>query len=625
MTDADASGDGGRRGLADARGATDSSVRWRAKLIAASLVFVAAFGVRVLVWQDTRLEVGKVQTAVTANYRTYARHLREGGVSSFVRRDSPLADPDTLGHPPGYPVLLALVSTAFGERDAAIQFVQIVCDALAAVVLFLLVAELLSFGAGAAAGALAALSPQFAWNSVLLLPDTLAVLPLLAAVCCVARATRRGRDTRGGGDGQPARLALLFAAGALVGVSCWLRANALLLAPFLAAAVFVLSERAGRLRRACAVLCGALVVTGALTARNAYVFRRLIPVSLGAGQTLLEGIADYDPAGRFSIPQTDLGIMREEAARHQRPDYAETLFGPDAHARDRARLARGFDAIKSEPVWFAGVMARRAASMLRLERARLVSADPPVTHTPDHEFGEPVWTSGAVQLRVADPASPDAQLSAGHRWPRVAGDDTRGGGLASSTTFPVRAGTDYVLVWQLQVEEGRVAVGVERDGGAARLASTVIDAAEGLAPGAQPVRHVRLTFVSAGDGRARAVLANEGPRPVVQVGDVELYELGPASQIWTRYPRAVVRALQRLFLTATVLPLAFAGLLLAARSRDWRALVLLLVVPAYYMSVQSAVHTEYRYVLAVPHFLFALSAVALARGAGALISKIRAR
>src|SRR5215207_10451713 len=133
-------------------------------------------------WQDTRLEVGKVQTSVTANYRTYARRLREGGVSSFLSRDSPLADPDTLGHPPGYPVLLALVSSAFGEGDAAIQFVQITCDALAAVVLFLLVAELLSFGAGAAAGALAAFSPQFAWNSVLLLPDTLAALPLLAAV-----------------------------------------------------------------------------------------------------------------------------------------------------------------------------------------------------------------------------------------------------------------------------------------------------------------------------------------------------------------------------------------------------------------------------------------------------------
>ena len=262
--------------------------------------------------------------------------------------------------------------------------------------------------------------------------------------------------------------------------------------------------------------------------------------------------------------------------------------------------------------------------MLRLERARLDSADPPVTHAPD-PGGAPDLTCGATQFRLADPAPGGTQLSADHRWLRVAGDGTRGRGLLSSTAFPVRAGTDYLLVWRLRVEEGRVAAGVERDGGAAKLASTIIGATEGLPPAAQPVRDVRLTFVSAGDGEVRAVLADEGPRPVVQVGDAALYALGPASQIWTRVPRAFVRALQSLFLTATVLPLAAAGLLLLARSRDRRALALLLVVPSYYMIVQSAVHTEYRYVLAVPHFLFALSALALARGAGALIGKIRTR
>ncbi|HKR00855.1 MAG TPA: hypothetical protein VJT09_09280, partial [Pyrinomonadaceae bacterium] len=40
-------------------------------------------------------------------------------------------------------------------------------------------------------------------------------------------------------------------------------------------------------------------------------------------------------------------------------------------------------------------------------------------------------------------------------------------------------------------------------------------------------------------------------------------------------------------------------------------ILLLLVVPAYYLAVQSALHTEYRYVLAIHYFLFILVAVAL--------------
>jgi len=39
--------------------------------------------------------------------------------------------------------------------------------------------------------------------------------------------------------------------------------------------------------------------------------------------------------------------------------------------------------------------------------------------------------------------------------------------------------------------------------------------------------------------------------------------------------------------------------------------MILLVVPVYYFCVQSIVHTEYRYVLAVDYFPFALVGVAI--------------
>jgi len=424
-----------------------------------AFVFLLALGVRALMLKDSLAEADQVQWAVTANYKHMARLLAEEGVAGFYGRTSKTADPDTLGHPPGYSVLLALV----GVSDARARLVQVTADALAAVLVVLIAAELLPRGAALLAGLLAALAPQFAWNSVLLLPDTLAALPLLAAVYCLVRASRSPH------------LILFVAAGALVGLSCWLRANALLLAPFLAAAVFLLEGRGGEgARRGLAVLAGAVLVVAPLTLRNAVVFGAFIPVSLGAGQTLLEGVADYDRERRFGIPDTDVGIQHQEAEATGRADYAQTLFGPDAIARDRARVSRGLGVILQNPFWFLSVMVRRAGSMLRLERAR----------------------------RVAPPAPPS----------------------------------------------------------------------------------------------------------------------------WASYPRLLVSLVQKAFITAVMLPLTLLGLLLAFREAPRRrALALLVVVPAYYMCVQSALHTEHRYVLALHYFLFAFAAFAVYSAAQGIksVSKVR--
>ena len=143
-----------------------------------------------------------------------------------------------------------------------------------------------------------------------------------------------------------------------------------------------------------------------------------------------------------------------------RPEYANSLFTPDGITRDRARTSRALSVVAAHPLWFASVMARRAASMVRLERTPLTS------------------------------------------------------------TLPVSEG-------------------------------------------------------------------------------------------WTRAPRLAVRALQKLFITALGLPLALAGLLLLVRAKKFCALAALVAVPLYYLCLQSALHTEYRYVLAVHYFLFILAAAAL--------------
>jgi len=60
-----------------------------------------------------------------------------------------------------------------------------------------------------------------------------------------------------------------------------------------------------------------------------------------------------------------------------------------------------------------------------------------------------------------------------------------------------------------------------------------------------------------------------------------------------------------------MLPLEVIGIALLALAGRRRALAILLVVPIYYLSVQSAFHTEYRYILAIHYFLFVTAATAL--------------
>ncbi len=93
---------------------------------------------------------------------------------------------------------------------------------------------------------------------------------------------------------------------------------------------------------------------------------------------------------------------------------------------------------------------------------------------------------------------------------------------------------------------------------------------------------------------------------------MKLYELGPARFLWTRFPRVLLHALQKLFTTAVFLPLALIGVGLTIFRKRTAVLIILAVVPLYYFTVQSAFHTEYRYVLALNYFLFAFAAVAIA-------------
>lgn len=422
----------------------------RQTVLLLSLIFLIAFGVRLLNWISKRNEVAAVQSSVVLNYKHQARLVQANGLASLYDASSPTNNPDLLGHPLGYPILLAFVYRLAPDSDALAQTVQVIFDSLAALIIVLIAFELFPTAVGVIAGLLAAFAPQFSWNSILLLPDSLAAMPILLAVLLLVRFFKQ-TGPRGGG-----KLLLVILAGVLLGLSCWLRANALLLAPFLALAILFICKRGPRFLPALILVGSTCLTIAPLTIRNAVVFREFIPVSLGAGQTLIEGIADYDSSGSLGLPQTDMELIHGEATAYQRPEYADSLFTPDGPARDRARVGRGLSVIRAHPFWFAGVMMRRSVSMLKLER------------TP---------------LRLAAAGS------------------------------------------------------------------------AGLLEGA-------------------------------------------------------LRLIQKLFITAIFLPLALLGAAILIFRRQFKKLAGFLAVPCYYFCFQSALHTEYRYVLVIHYFLFVLAAVA---------------
>lgn len=581
-----------------------SDVSMKQKIIISSVIFLVTFGCRFLSWQDNRIEARKVQSAVTEGYKHTASLLREGGFSSFFSSESEISNPVHLGHPPGYPILIATLFSFFGESDTSLQFFQIFADSIAAVVIFMLALELFNKRVAAIAGLLVALAPQFTYNSVLLLPDSLSVLPILLAAYLFMRASKRPQ------------FVTLMIAGGLFALSCWLRANSMLLAPFMLVAFPKLFERGRRRHYALAFVGGAVLVIAPLTIRNYLVYDHFIPVSLGGGQTLLEGIADYDETGSLGIPNTDMGLMKWESEVFNRPDYYGMLFTPDGVARDRWRLARGFSVIRSHPVWFACVMLRRGASMLRLERVRIINAQPPVSHLLE-DNSQPAWSIAPADLFNAGRViSKEAKVSltSDNQLLQIESDQTKYDAQFASAPLNLEARTDYLLKLPVRIEQGRMFINVLSAEDNSQLASAIVDVQDWKARDEQPLSMIEIPFVNAGASHVQIVFSNGGGKDshtVAQIGQAQIFKLGATGYTWTRVPRTIIRLIQKLFVTAVMLPLALFGLLLLILARRRREILLLLLIPAYFLLFQSMLHTEYRYVLAIHYFLFILVAVSL--------------
>jgi len=605
--------------------------------IAATIIitFLIALGVRLLHWQDRRADIDQNRVSMSAIARLYEseaqRILEEGGIL-FPRNSVDPGDARLILHPPGYPVFRAAVYWLFGNSDSAATLAQLVVDALSSVIVFLIAFELFNQTVAIIGSMLVALSPHFGYYASWFSPDTLPVFPILIAVYLIVRVAKR-----------PHVLTVL-GAGVMLGVSCWFRANGLLLSLFLAAAVIVSLERRKRLVYAATLVFTVIVVISPITIRNWLLYHRFVLISVDSGLALVEGIAAYDDAGRFGMPRFDREALTKDAQWHSRPDYQGNLWSPDGIERDQYRFQRGLEVIRSNPAWFAGVMARRGFFMLRYDSPQnavwpfttttvpLVSASPAFGHRRliTKEMKPVEATEDLESMRDAGASSSAASISRTEdaQSLEIAGDETEYGDQFVSNAIAVKRNTDYSLRFPALLIQGSAAAKVTSADRRISLASVI------LAPGRKSNHRnenlnertsdeeqpgsgtaIELAFASGEREEVRLVLSNNGKGPdrtLVRMGQFHLFECGPTPYLWTRAIRQLIRGVQRvLFTTWHMLPLVGIGIALLVLSRRKRELAILIAVPAYYVCIHSALHTEYRYILASHYFLFVFAGLTL--------------
>ena len=628
-----------------------------------SVIFFSALGVRLLTWQDKHVEIVAGQSSLSGvflRYQKVAQQMLQEGRILYPREQPVSGDARLLAHPPGYSMLLAAISRFGADEYKGLWFVQIVCDAVSALLIFLIALELLNCWVAMIAAMLVALSPHLAYYSLFLTPDSLAVPPILLSVYLVIKGLKRPRVTG------------MIIAGALIGISCWLTANAMLLSLFLGAAVFNLYGRGKRAKHAAILVGSTIAVICPLTIRNFIVFDRFIPISIQAGLSLVEGIGDYDKEGKFGMPDSDREARKKDAEWNGRPDYARSLWHPDGIDRDRTRLDRGLSVVRSNPGWFLGVMARRAAFMFSYNDKRSlewplntatvapITAEVGYGHALTITDSESVLPesspvlllnggviSGALAVKDDQPvkSSPPSDLNENGvvlspqtsvslrdgQALEVTGDSSEYGDQFASAPIAVQKNTDCVLELPVSLLRGQMALKVTSNDRRTALAVGNIAHATQEAVSAETTvggeviaakTTIQMPFASGNRSEVRVVLSNNGigPMPTAVLGTLKIFEVGPTPYVWTRYARTLIRSIQRSYTTGRLRTLVVFGIALLLLARRGRALVLLLVVPLYYLTLHAPLHTEYRYTLAIHYFLFVTAGVTL-YFAGAAISQ----
>ncbi len=332
-------------------------MRLRTKIIVAFSIFLVSFSARSLHAVDLTPVMYTDEQPFGGLTLTYDQRA-----SSILEGDGILGPYDInpsrtvwLAQAPGYSIYLSWVYRIVGRGFLRVQFVQNALNSLSPILIFLIAGSMLSWRVGVASGLLAAIEHHLSHISNFILPDSISALPLLAGIFLLVIATRIRHNSYWVWAG----------AGVLLGSAAWLRAQTMLLAPFVAVVLVAIAARhLARLKRAVLLPLTCLLVIVPITIRNYLVYGEFVPIHIGLGIVLWEGIADAS-GDRFGAVALDVEVAAQDAVLYNNPRYGGTWSSPDGIARDRDRVRKSMDIILHHPVWYAGVMLKRMRDMVK--------------------------------------------------------------------------------------------------------------------------------------------------------------------------------------------------------------------------------------------------------------------
>lgn len=325
-------------------------------------IFLLAFTVRFLTAQFIHQHIADpawFPHGIYAIFDNQAQDILDGRTSAFWVEDalqSPRAATAAV-YPPGYSLWLSFIYRLSGTRSVqVVQRVQLTLDALFVLLIAGVGVTCYGWREGLMAGYLAALSPLLAFNGATPLADSPTAWIVVGGAWMMLLAWKR----------LSWRWAL--GAGMMMGASCWLRANALLLGVWCALALLLLVRASWRtgLRLSAVFMLGVLLLVAPVIVRNSRAFKAFVPGGMGVGTNLWEGLGETSRAKEFGAVFGDAALIEQERAEMGlKGDAPLGLYWPDGLRRDRQRMSKAVAVIKANPFWYAGVMARRMAGMLK--------------------------------------------------------------------------------------------------------------------------------------------------------------------------------------------------------------------------------------------------------------------
>ena len=324
------------------------------------VIFLLAFSVRFLTMQFMKMHLHDASWFQFGSYQMFENQAENilAGRERLFWIDDP-SRTDLVQYPPAFPWWIALIYRATGDHSVyAVQRVQWILDLLLSLFLITGIA-VTAYGwrVAIAASFLAALSPLLAMYGAWPSSDSPTSWLVLGATWMLLLAVKT-RSVR-----------WAIGSGLMLGAACWFRVNPLFLSVTWSLGLLLLLPAAWRerVRLSLALTISSLLLVAPITLRNAIVFHEFLPNGLNLGVNLWEGLGETErgvAAGMVLGDQKMLEIERKEL--NLPAEYPITPAYPDGIRRDRKRVRDSLQVIAANPIWYLGVMGRRAVRLLKL-------------------------------------------------------------------------------------------------------------------------------------------------------------------------------------------------------------------------------------------------------------------